>query len=101
LTGANVFFHPGPKTRINVSFKIVRNLPPDLFAVDCHGLVPQYKGNFVLRRTLGPSESLAEEFVSAVPANRTSDVPAVAKLREHTETTFQMADDLWLLLTSK
>jgi hypothetical protein len=39
--------------------------------------------------------------VSAVPANTTSDAPAVAKLREHTETNFQMADDFWPLLTSK
>src|SRR6266576_4141977 len=54
LTLPKVRLHGSTQIRIDVIFEIVRDLLPDLFAVDYHGLVPFAKCNLVLQLPPSP-----------------------------------------------
>ena len=54
LAAAEVLFHGKPQIRIDVIFKVVRNLAPDFFAVDYHGLVPFSNDNLLLQLPPSP-----------------------------------------------
>ena len=49
LAATDVLFHGRPQAWFHVLFKVVRNLAPDLFAADYHGLVPFAKCNLELQ----------------------------------------------------
>src|SRR5271157_472534 len=54
---ADVLFHGKPQIRFDPTIKVVRNLAPDFFAVDYHGLVPFSNDNLVLQLPPSPGDN--------------------------------------------
>src|SRR2546425_1151309 len=57
LAPAEMLFHGSAQTRVDFTFKIVRNLAPHLFALDYHGLFPFAKDNLLLQAPPNPGAS--------------------------------------------
>src|ERR1700687_1389892 len=64
--GTDVLFHGSPQTRFDVAFKVVRNLAPDMFAVDYHGLVPFAKDNLLLQLPPSPGANRSRSMSRAL-----------------------------------
>src|SRR5207253_6324651 len=77
---ADVLFYGKPQIRFDPTIKVVRNLAPDFFAVDYHGLVPFSNDNLLLQLPPSPGANRSRNISRA----RSKRVLTDARSEEHT-----------------
>src|SRR6266853_6861624 len=79
ITLTEVRLHRHAQTRIDVIFKIVRDLLPDLFAVDYHGLVPFAKCSLVLQVPPSPGANRSRSMSRARSSRVLTDAEEIPR----------------------